>query len=163
MLSRDGDRWSWRARWVNVQPPPPQGLRGGCDFSLAQTKAGLWHLSADSADSCVSQLLNSQTQSRCQFGEGGEGACMHSHTPLPPLTLPPAVCMMPPGAPPTPASPLCAPETQSFGHLPPLWPDCPSRIIYLSCQACCQRAQAPLRPRRSSEEGVSGGRRGPCA
>lgn len=71
------------------KPPslgPRRGLRGGCDFSLAQTKAEPWHLSPDS---CVSQLLNSQTQGRCQFGEGGEHGCVHSHPNTPSHSHPP--------------------------------------------------------------------------
>lgn len=68
-----------------------RGLRGGCDFSLAQTKAWPWHLSADS---CVSQLLNSQTQGRCQFQEGGD-TDTGTHTPLPPLPHSPARAVPP--------------------------------------------------------------------
>ena len=39
-----------------------------------------------------------------------------THTPIPPLTATPHPAhAMPPVAPPTPASPLCAPETRHFG------------------------------------------------
>lgn len=92
-----------------------RGLRGGCDFSLTQTKARPWHLSADS---CVSQLLNSQTQGRCQFGEGGDTDA-GTHTPLPPLPHTPAHAM-PPVAHPTLGSPPCTSKTQGFGDRTPV-------------------------------------------
>lgn len=142
------------------KPPslsPRRGLRGGCDFSLAQTKAEPWHLSPDS---CVSQLLNSQTQGRCQFGEGGEHGCVHSH-PEYPLSQPPPTphmqCLLLP-LPPQQAHAV-PPRPSTLGKdSHPMWAHCPSPM-YLSCRACCKRNRAFAQPRSSSEEGVSGGRR----
>lgn len=92
-----------------------RGLRAGCDF-LSQTKARLWHLSADS---CVAQLLNSRTQGRGQFGEGREHRHMYPHS-IPLLTHTTPVDEMPPVAHPTPAGPHCTPRTQSFGNRTPI-------------------------------------------
>lgn len=93
-----------------------RGLGVGCDFSLSQTKAGPWHLSTDS---CVLQLLHSQTQGRCQFGEGGDHRHTHSHfTSF--LHTPPSAHPMPPVAHPIPISPPSTPKTQSFGNRAPI-------------------------------------------
>lgn len=114
-----------------------RGLRAGCDF-LSQTKASLWHLSADS---CVAQLLSSWTQGRCQFGEGREHGHMYPHS-IPLLTHTTPVHEMPPVAHPTPTGPPCTPELwEQDPH--PTWPHHPSHM-YLSCQDCCQSPQAPL-------------------
>lgn len=133
------------------QPQPPQGLKGGVIFFSLRQRPG--HGICRPADSCVLQLLNSQTQGRCQFGEGGEHRRVHSHftsSSRSPCMCNASCCLSRPNEPP------CTPKTQNFGTRTPIPRGSTySSRMHLSCQACCHHLWAPL-------PGQGGARRRGC-